>query len=262
MNSKYHRRPSFHHHRKLSNGPSLPRKLLHPTRIAALAIVILIVLFINFQSGAETPAVRRAEDGMSREPERNNVVQKPLGKTGRKKEVLGGENDPDGRKPGARIAIVTFTTDQKSYTHLSLKNHDRTFHPLSLPPSIDSTYFKPLPFPPFQLPRNSQQTGPIHPTVRPKEPQANGNTLDYVRKHNYTLLVDYQQNNKRGAMWHKFVMIETAIRSGLYDWVWWMDFDTLITNTSIRVEDVIAQELANVTHTEPEDIDFLFTPDW
>ncbi len=61
-------------------------------------------------------------------------------------------------------------------------------------------------------------------------------------------------------MWHKFAMIEDAIQTNKYDWVWWMDFDTLITNTNIKVEDVIAEELANVTN--PNAIDFLFTPDW
>ena len=61
-------------------------------------------------------------------------------------------------------------------------------------------------------------------------------------------------------MWHKFVMVESAIATGLYDWVWWMDFDTLITNNTIKVEDVIEESLANVTN--PDLIDFIFTPDW
>jgi mannan polymerase II complex MNN10 subunit len=66
--------------------------------------------------------------------------------------------------------------------------------------------------------------------------------------------------NKRGAMWHKLVMIESAIATSLYDWVWWMDFDTLITNNTIKVEDVIEESLANVTN--PDLIDFIFTSDW
>jgi len=66
--------------------------------------------------------------------------------------------------------------------------------------------------------------------------------------------------NKRGAMWHKFVMVEEAIAMGQYDWVWWMDFDTLITNNTIKVEDVIEESLANLTN--PDLIDFIFTPDW
>ena len=66
--------------------------------------------------------------------------------------------------------------------------------------------------------------------------------------------------NKRGTMWHKFVMIESAIATGLYDWVWWMDFDTLITNNTIKVEDVIEESLANLIN--PDLIDFIFTADW
>lgn len=66
--------------------------------------------------------------------------------------------------------------------------------------------------------------------------------------------------NKRGPMWHKFVMIESAIATGQYDWVWWMDFDTLITNNTIKVEDVIEESLAG--QKNPDLIDFIFTPDW
>jgi len=61
-------------------------------------------------------------------------------------------------------------------------------------------------------------------------------------------------------MWHKFEMIEDAIHSQKYDWIWWMDFDTLITNQTVKVEDLIAEHLAN--ETDPNAIDFLFTPDW
>lgn len=61
-------------------------------------------------------------------------------------------------------------------------------------------------------------------------------------------------------MWHKFEMIEAAIHTGKYEWIWWMDFDTLITNQTIKLEDVIAEHLANATN--PDDVDFFFTPDW
>jgi len=61
-------------------------------------------------------------------------------------------------------------------------------------------------------------------------------------------------------MWHKFEMIEEAIHARKYDWIWWMDFDTLITNQTVKVEDLIAEHLAN--ETDPNAIDFLFTPDW
>lgn len=54
-------------------------------------------------------------------------------------------------------------------------------------------------------------------------------------------------------------MAERLIASGKYDWIWWLDFDTLITNTDIQVVDVINEALANTT--SPNNIDWLFTHD-
>jgi len=61
-------------------------------------------------------------------------------------------------------------------------------------------------------------------------------------------------------MWHKFVMLERIVRAGEHDWMWWIDFDTLITNTSISLVDIIADGLASAKN--PSNIDFLLTNDW
>ena len=74
------------------------------------------------------------------------------------------------------------------------------------------------------------------------------------------LLVDYETTAQRGTVWHKFVMIERTIATGQYDWVWWLDFDTLITNTTIRVADIIEGALAGAAN--PDDVDYIFTNDW
>jgi mannan polymerase II complex MNN10 subunit len=37
-------------------------------------------------------------------------------------------------------------------------------------------------------------------------------------------------------------MAERLIKSGKYDWIWWLDFDTLVTNTDIKVTDIIDEE--------------------
>ena len=115
------------------------------------------------------------------------------------------------------------------------------------------------------------QTTVVHTTISQKSPtfvwildSQKGIELtpfvDYARKHGYDIFFDFEMENKRGAMWHKFVMVESAISTGLYDWVWWMDFDTLITNNTIKVEDVVEESLANLTN--PDLIDFIFTSDW
>ncbi|KAF2472075.1 uncharacterized protein BDR25DRAFT_324581 [Lindgomyces ingoldianus] len=58
----------------------------------------------------------------------------------------------------------------------------------------------------------------------------------------------------------KWDMIQRVIDGGKHDWVWWIDFDTLFTNTTTRVEDIIHDSLSNVT--APEEIDVLLTDDW
>ncbi|KAH7408237.1 galactosyl transferase GMA12/MNN10 family-domain-containing protein [Phaeosphaeria sp. MPI-PUGE-AT-0046c] len=80
----------------------------------------------------------------------------------------------------------------------------------------------------------------------------------YARRHGYDLIVDYEQHNDVVMFW-KFDMAERLIKSGKYDWLWWMDFDTLITNTDTKVTDVIDEELKNVTN--PDEIDYLITHD-
>jgi hypothetical protein len=84
--------------------------------------------------------------------------------------------------------------------------------------------------------------------------------IDYAKKHGYDLFVDYEQSNNRGLMWHKFEMVQTVINASTHDWVWWMDFDTLITNTDIKLESIIEEALAGVT--KPELVDWIFTADW
>lgn len=55
-------------------------------------------------------------------------------------------------------------------------------------------------------------------------------------------------------------MIERLINKGGYDWIWWMDFDTLITNTNIEIRDIIEESLAKVERADR--IDYLLTHDW
>ena len=55
-------------------------------------------------------------------------------------------------------------------------------------------------------------------------------------------------------------MMERLIKAGQHDWIWWLDFDTLFTNMTIKVTDIIQESLANATN--PDDIDFLLTDDW
>ncbi|KAH7069243.1 galactosyl transferase GMA12/MNN10 family-domain-containing protein [Paraphoma chrysanthemicola] len=81
----------------------------------------------------------------------------------------------------------------------------------------------------------------------------------YARRHGYDLILDYESHTDRAVVFWKFDMAERLIKTGKYDWIWWMDFDTLITNTDIKLTDIIDEELRNVTN--PDEIDYLFTHD-
>jgi mannan polymerase II complex MNN10 subunit len=82
---------------------------------------------------------------------------------------------------------------------------------------------------------------------------------DYARRHGYDLIVDYETHTDRSVVWWKFNMAERLIKSAKYDWIWWLDFDTLITNTDIKLANIIEEELKNTTN--PEAIDYILTHD-
>lgn len=75
-------------------------------------------------------------------------------------------------------------------------------------------------------------------------------------------MVDYEAEAERGMMWYKFSMIERVIKQNQHDWVWWVDFDTLFTNMTKNVEDVIDGALATLQEKERNEVDLILTPDW
>ena len=81
----------------------------------------------------------------------------------------------------------------------------------------------------------------------------------YARRHGYDLVVDYEAHTDRGTTYWKFDMMQRLIKTGKWDWLWWMDFDTLVTNTDIKVADIIDEALKNAT--DPDNLDFLTTHD-
>jgi len=69
-------------------------------------------------------------------------------------------------------------------------------------------------------------------------------------------------------MWGKFDMLRRVIDAGQHDWVWWMDFDTLITNMTTKVEDVVERGLkaavarGDVKVGGEDEVDWLVSEDW
>jgi mannan polymerase II complex MNN10 subunit len=55
-------------------------------------------------------------------------------------------------------------------------------------------------------------------------------------------------------------MVQRLIQENKYDWIWWIDYDALITNTTVKLEDLIEESLATVPN--PDQIDMMLTADW
>jgi mannan polymerase II complex MNN10 subunit len=55
-------------------------------------------------------------------------------------------------------------------------------------------------------------------------------------------------------------MIEDAIDTTRYEWIWWLDYDTLITNTTVKLTDIIDNTLRS--RPDRDNIDLILTPDW
>lgn len=91
------------------------------------------------------------------------------------------------------------------------------------------------------------------------QPDLHLHFADYARRHGYDFIVDFESHTSLSVVYYKFDMAERLIASGKYDWIWWLDFDTLITNTSIPLTSIIDGALANTSN--PENIDYIFTRD-
>lgn len=70
----------------------------------------------------------------------------------------------------------------------------------------------------------------------------------YAAKYGYDLIWDFDPSLRYLKVWEKLNMTRDAIIPSLYgeksyQWVWMLDFDTLITNTSIAISDVIERSL-------------------
>jgi mannan polymerase II complex MNN10 subunit len=78
------------------------------------------------------------------------------------------------------------------------------------------------------------------------------NKYEYASKHNYDLFWSFSAptaTSNYAKHWDKLHMIRDAVQTTLsgkteYEWVWMLDYDTLITNPSIRIEDVVEKSLS------------------
>jgi mannan polymerase II complex MNN10 subunit len=82
------------------------------------------------------------------------------------------------------------------------------------------------------------------------------NKFGYAQKHGYHIEFDWHGD----GFWHKLNILERLIKRKKYDWILMIDFDTLITNMTVKVEDLVEESIAQAP--DPKKIDIIFTPDW
>ena len=89
------------------------------------------------------------------------------------------------------------------------------------------------------------------------------NKRRYAAKHNYKFQFDTEISDRakrhNHPAWHKYVMMEQLIETQEYDWIWVLDFDTLITNSSVTIESIVEEALLDVE--KPDDVDFILMHD-
>jgi hypothetical protein len=66
------------------------------------------------------------------------------------------------------------------------------------------------------------------------------------------------------GVWAKLPLVNETLNSGKYDWVLWMDFDTLFTNLSIKMEDFISDARENhlAEGQSWDEVSIIAAPDW
>lgn len=55
-------------------------------------------------------------------------------------------------------------------------------------------------------------------------------------------------------------MIDRLIEAAQHDWIWWIDFDTLVMNGNTTLENIVQDALAEVE--DDSKIDLLLNVDW
>ncbi|CAK1365221.1 hypothetical protein CB0940_08830 [Cercospora beticola] len=90
----------------------------------------------------------------------------------------------------------------------------------------------------------------------------------HASKHNYDMVWDFEPNPGYGKSWDKLNITRDTIQRTLvgeksYEWVWMLDLDTLIMNSSVTLEDFVERSLeyGEREGKKREDIHMILTRD-
>ncbi|CAK1362353.1 hypothetical protein CB0940_02383 [Cercospora beticola] len=89
----------------------------------------------------------------------------------------------------------------------------------------------------------------------------------YAAKQGYDIIWDLEKNHKYTKDWDRLTAMEKVIRGKLkgdnsYEWIWWSDYDSIITNSSVKLENIVEDALAEIEDSSRRSqIDIIMTPD-
>jgi len=74
-----------------------------------------------------------------------------------------------------------------------------------------------------------------------------GNKFEYTQRHGYEFLPTFKspKGDDMGGVWSKIPLVNQTLAMGRFEWVLWMDFDTLFTNLHHKMEDFMEDAQTN-----------------
>lgn len=129
------------------------------------------------------------------------------------------------RRKDQKIALITYMTNEATFAWLVLKNRNRKGVDVCIEAKADAA----------SLP------------------------ADYAKRHGYDFVMDFEADAEHGIIWYKYDIVEKFAREKKYDWMWFLDFDALITNTDTLIESII--DRAMIMAPEPSDVKIILTED-
>ena len=67
----------------------------------------------------------------------------------------------------------------------------------------------------------------------------------------------------KGGVWSKIVLVNETLETGKFEWVLWMDFDSLFTNMSSKMEDFMENAKNHLKEGQRcEDVAMIAASDW
>ena len=71
-------------------------------------------------------------------------------------------------------------------------------------------------------------------------------------------------DDQYGGVWSKILLVNETLRSGQYEWVLWLDFDSLFTNLSMKMEDFVDDVRNNHLSSDQDwgEVSMIAAPDW